>query len=161
MKIKPDEEYSLVLQLGSREDGLYPRATIYDANNQIFAQQALGHISNGLYKATVSFPETGQYIIIYEVFEDQEFTQQSLDYPDSIAEVVFVEDEVDTKLNAIEGIVNSILNYVANDQKIDVEDNSLIIYEADGVTPFAVFKLYDRFGNPSVSEIIEKRKVSQ
>jgi hypothetical protein len=56
----------------------------------------------------------------------------------------------------MKSIIETLLKYESNRTKVDKVNNTLTIYDDDGVTPLKVFDLKDSTGNPSVTEICER-----
>lgn len=58
---------------------------------------------------------------------------------------------------ALTSLVNTLLKYERNRTKIDTVNKQMIIYDDDCTTVLHVFDLKDSNGNPSVSEVCERR----
>jgi len=64
--------------------------------------------------------------------------------------------QMDQKLDGLNTLVNTLLDYSANRTRIDPNNFTLTIYADDGVTPIRIFSLVDENGNPSITNIFER-----
>lgn len=60
----------------------------------------------------------------------------------------------------LNNLVNTLLKYERNRTKIDTVNRQMIIYDDDCTTVLHVFDLKDSSGNPSISEVCERRPSS-
>lgn len=60
----------------------------------------------------------------------------------------------------VKNLVDLILKYDTNRTKIDPIAKTLTIYENDCTTPLRVFQLLDSTGNPSVTEVCERKPIA-
>lgn len=87
---------------------------------------------------------------------------------ESIADAVWDEASADHLISGsmgelmtlIKSAIDNQLQYDKNRTKIDTVNNEMIIYDDDCVTELRRFKLLDSSGNPSVTEVCERKPIS-
>jgi hypothetical protein len=145
-----DQKVLLNIQLSGGEDNLYPQATIIKSDGSVYGVFDLSHTINGMYTNFIDPVPVGVYVISFKVYTDSNHTIESYPYADSVGEYLTIESG---ETNTEELIVLS-----KNDNKLDPNENTLIIYENDGVTPAVVYDLFDMNGAPAVNNVYYRRK---
>jgi hypothetical protein len=90
-----------------------------------------------------------------------EYARLEVETIQKIADQVWDED---ASTHTIPGSTGALLNLITavlvNRTKIDTGAATLTVYDADCVTPLLVFDLKDSLGNPSVTEVCERKPTS-
>jgi hypothetical protein len=140
------DNVSVALALGGRETNLYPRATIYDSDDNLLDTLDLDHVSAGYYSnTTYTMPANEDFVLInYNVYTDAGHTSLSGDYQ-QVAEVVYLEPasagSASVTAQEVVALVVSDTNDVPNN-----EVDQLDIYQGQDKS-FAI-RLIDANGEP-------------
>ena len=145
-----DQKVLLNIQLSGGEDDLYPQATVINSDGTVYGTYDLSHTINGMYTNYIDPVPVGVYVISFKVYTDPAHTIESYPYADSVGEYLSIES---AETNTQELVV-----LTKNDNKLDPNENTLIIYEDDGVTPAVVYDLFDMNGHPAVNNVYYRKK---
>ena len=125
----------------------YVWVSIYQSDGSLVDTVQATKIIDDLYKAEIDL-EVGEYIAkAYIGDENKNLIEDIGVYILRVPEMSEVISDINSKTNLIK-------KYLANRWKI--ENNKLIIYDDDKVTPILVFDLYDKDGNPTEVNVYDR-----
>ena len=145
-----DKKVLLNIQLSGGEDNLFPEATLIKSDGTVYGNYDLSHVISGMYINLIDSIPIGVYVLSFKVYTDSAHTVESYPYSDSVGEYLTIEAG---ETNTEELVVLS-----KNDNRLDPQANTLIIYEEDGTTPAVTYDLFDMNGQPAVNNIYYRRK---
>lgn len=161
-----NQQTTISLQLDMGDTNKYPQATIWNNTNTWHSEVDLTHVvnSNGLYTGIITPTVVGYWLVNFKVYSDAEHTIQDIYYDSIVSEQIFVQIQPEdvqilTDLSSIDTMVTLLKKYTENNELLDINNNQLIIYDDDGVTPILTFDLYDRNGNSAAFDIFERKKI--
>lgn len=76
------------------------------------------------------------------------------------ANVISVANNLYISANSVMDIVNLIVKYQTNRTRIDSTALTLTVYDDDCTTPLRVFQLLDSSGNPSITQVAERKPIA-